>query len=193
MGGFVIGGGPLLVAFTGMTMSLYTFAASGGIGTKTYTLAVDEGREYFTLNATSGVLSVASATVGVYTLSVTVSDSRGNQVERAPSCKWWRLCHWRVRRSLDALARLSVTVTLHTFVAGGGYGAKRYAMIADEAGYFALDADSGELSLPKNSTMLAGEYTLSVAVSDSLMSPQRATAAATVRDCKKWDFCAGRE
>ena len=182
---------PLLVAFTGMTMSLYTFAASGGIGAKTYTLAVAEGQEYFTLNATSGVLSVASATVGVYTLSVTVSDSRGNQVEARAPVQVVEALSLAGAPSLDALARLSVTVTLHTFVAGGGYGAKRYTLIADEASYFALDADSGELLLPKNSAMLAGEYTLSVAVSDSLMSPQRATAAATVRIARNGIFVLG--
>ena len=72
---------PSLVAFTEITLSLHTFAASGGIGAKTYILAAGEGQEYFTLNATSGVLSAANAALGVYTLSVTVSDSRGNSAQ----------------------------------------------------------------------------------------------------------------
>ena len=182
---------PLLEAVAGMAMSVHTFAASGGIGAKTYTLVADNGVGYFAINATSGVLSVVNATVGVYTLSVKVSDSRGNQVEARATVQVAEALSLAGAPSLEALARLSVTVVLHTFAAGGGYGAKRYAMIADEAGYFALDADSGELSLPKNSAMLAGEYTLSVEVSDSLRSPQRATAAATVRIARSGIFVMG--
>ena len=182
---------PLLEAVVGMTMSVHTFAASGGIGAKTYTLSADNGVGYFAINATSGVLSVASATVGVYILSVQVSDSRGSQVEARATVQVSPPMSLADAPLLEALARLSVTVSLHTFVAGGGYGAKRYTLIADEADYFVLDADSGELSLRKNSAMLVGEYTLSVAVSDSLRSPQRATAAATVQIARNGIFVLG--
>ena len=182
---------PSLVAFTEMTMSLHTFAASGGIGAKTYTLAVAEGQEYFTLNATSGVLSVANAALGVYTLSVTVSDSRGNSAQARGTVEVVEVLSLADAPSLEALARLSLTVALHTFVASGGYEAKRYTLIADETSYFALDAASGELSLPSNSAMLAGAYTLRVEVSDSLSSPQRATAAATVQIARNRIFVLG--
>ena len=182
---------PSLVAFTEITMSLYTFAASGGIGAKTYTLSAVEGQAYFTLNATSGVLSAANAALGVYTLSVTVSDSRGNSAQARGTVQVFEFLSLADAPSLEALARLSVTVTLHTFAAGGGYGAKRYTLIADETSYFALDAVSGELSLPSNSAMLAGAYTLRVGVSDSLSSPQRATAAATVQIARNRIFVLG--
>ena len=182
---------PSLVAFTEMTMSLHTFAASGGIGAKTYTLAVAEGQEYFTLNATSGVLSVANAALGVYTLSVTVSDSRGNSAQARGTVEVVGVLSLADAPSLEALARLSVTVTLHTFAASGGYEAKRYTLIADETSYFALDAVSGELSLPSNSAMLAGTYTLLVGVSDGLTPPQRATAAATVQIARNRIFVLG--
>ena len=182
---------PSLVAFTEITMSLYTFAASGGIGAKTYTLSAVEGQEYFTLNATSGVLSAANAAVGVYTLSVTVSDSRGNSAQARGTVQVFEFLSLADAPSLEVFARLSVTVTLHTFVDSGGYGAKRYTLIADEAGYFALDAVSGELSLPSNSAMLAGTYTLLVGVSDSLTPPQRATAAATVQIARNRIFVTG--
>ena len=181
---------PLLTAFTEITMSLYTFAASGGIGAKTYTLSAVDGQEYFTLNATSGVLSALDAALGVYTLSVTVSDSRGNSVQARGTVEVFEFLSL-ADVSLVALARLSVEVTLTTFAAGGGYGAKRYTMIVDESDYFALDADSGELSLPSNSAMLAGAYTLLVGVSDSLSSPQRATAAAAVRIARNGIFVLG--
>ena len=182
---------PSLVAFTEMTMSLYTFAASGGIGAKTYTLAMAEGAGYFTLNATSGVLSVANAAAGVYTLSVKVSDSKGNSAQARGTVQVVGVLSLADAPSLEALARLSLTVALHTFAASGGYGAKRYTLIADEKSYFALDADSGELSLPSNSAMLAGVYTLRVEVSDSLSSPQRATAAATVQIARNRIFVLG--
>ena len=182
---------PSLVAFTEITMSLYTFVASGGIGAKTYTLSAVDGQEYFTLNATSGVLSAANAALGVYTLSVTVSDSRGNSAQARGTVQVFEFLSLADAPSLEALARLSVTVTLHTFVDSGGYGAKRYTLIADETSYFALDAVSGELSLPSNSAMLAGTYTLRVGVSDSLSSPQRATAAATVQIARNRIFVLG--
>ena len=184
----------LLVAVAGMTMSVHTFAASGGIGAKTYTLSADNGVGYFAINATSGVLSVANATVGVYTLSVKVSDSRGSSVQARATVQVSPPMSLSDAPSLDALARLSVTVTLHTFVASDGYEAKRYTVIAgNKAGYFALDADSGELSLPSNGAMLAGAYILQVEVSDSLASPQRATAAATVHIIKNGIFVLGGE
>ena len=183
---------PLLVAFTEMTMSLHTFAASGGIGAKTYTIAAaGDGADYFILNATSGVLSVANAAAGVYTLSVTVSDSRGNSAQARGTVEVFEVLSLADALSLGALARLSVEMTLTTFAASGGYGAKRYTMIADESGYFAFDADSGELSLPQNPAMLAGEYTLSVAVADSLVPPQRVTAAVVVRIGKNGIFVMG--
>ena len=181
---------PPLGAIAGITMSVHTFAAGGGIGAKTYTLAA-KGQEYFAIDAASGVLSAVNASLGVYTLSVTVSDSRGNQVEARGTVEVVEALSLVDSLSLDALARLSVAVTLHTFTAGGGYGAKRYEMIADESGYFAFDVDSGELSLPQNSAMRAGAYALSVEVSDSLVPPQRATAAVMVRIVKNGIFVLG--
>ena len=182
---------PLLEAVAGMTMSVHTFAASGGIGAKTYTLSADNGVGYFAINATSGVLSVASATVGVYTLSVQVSDSRGSSVQARATVQVSPPMSLADAPPLAALARLSVEVSLHTFVASDGIGSKRYMIIAAEADYFALDADSGELSLPSNSAMLAGIYTLLVGVSDSLTPPQRATAAATVQIARNGIFVLG--
>ena len=182
---------PLLEAVAGMTMSVHTFAASGGIGAKTYTLSADNGVGYFAINATSGVLSVASATVGVYTLSVQVSDSRGSSVQARATVQVSPPMSLADAPPLAALARLSVEVSLHTFVASDGIGSKRYMIIAAETSYFALDADSGELSLPSNSAMLAGIYTLLVGVSDGLMPPQRATAVATVQIARNGIFVLG--
>ena len=174
-----------------VAMSVHTFAASGGIGAKTYTITVaGDGADSFSLNATSGVLSVANATAGVYTLSVKVSDSRGNQAQARGTVEVVEVLSL-ADVSLDALARLSVEVTLTTFAASGGYGAKRYTMIADESGYFAFDADRGELSLPQDPAMLAGEYTLFVGVSDSLMPPQQVTATVVVRIAKNGIFVMG--
>ena len=182
---------PLFTVFA-VAMSVHTFAASGGIGAKTYTItAVGDGADYFILNATSGVLSVANATAGVYTLSVKVSDSRGNQAQARGTVEVVGVLSLADAPSLEALARLSVEVSLTTFVASGGYGAKRYTLIAAETSYFALDADSGELSLPSNSAMLAGIYTLLVGVSDSLTPPQRATAVATVQIARNGIFVLG--
>ena len=72
---------PPLTVTAGLTVSVHTFAASGGIGAKTYTLSVDNGAGYFAINATSGVLSVVNAAVGDYTLTVQVEDEEGSQAE----------------------------------------------------------------------------------------------------------------
>ena len=183
----------MLYAIVGQKVSLHTFEAGGGSGTKTYTIAAGNKAQYFTLDAKSGVLSVqGGATVGIYTLSVAVDDDGGNRGAEVMAMVAVKASLFLAdARSLGALARLSVGVTLTTFAASGGYGAKRYTMIADESGYFAFDADSGELSLPQDPAMLAGEYTLRVEVSDSMMPPQRATAAATVRIIKNGIFVLG--
>ena len=68
---------PPFTVIASVAINLHTFAASGGIGVKTYTLVT--GAEYFAVDAASGVLSVnASVTVGMYTLLVRVEDADGN-------------------------------------------------------------------------------------------------------------------
>ena len=68
-----------LASSQGTAISLYTFAAQGGIGARTYTLLTDDVEDYFSLGAASGVLSLlAAAPVDSYTLSVQVRDERGN-------------------------------------------------------------------------------------------------------------------
>ena len=140
------------------------------------------------MNATSGVLSVANATVGVYTLSVKVSDSRGNHVEARATVQVSPPMSLADAPLLEALARLSVTVVLHTFVAGDGIGSKRYTLIADKSDYFALDAGSGELSLPSNSAMLAGAYTLSVGGIGRSDTAPAGNGGGDGADCKKSVF-----
>ena len=171
---------------------LHTVTAQYGVGQYTYSLA--PGVTGFGIDEGSGVLSAESiAAVGGYTLTVWVEDEEGSRVQTAVQVEAVNPLplSWAKVPRLTAIARLSVTVSLHTLAAGGGHGSKRYTIIADEAGYFALDAASGELSLPSNSAMLAGDYTLRVEASDGLISPQRATAAVMVRLAKNGIFVLG--
>ena len=186
----VLAKAPLLVVENGVVMSLHTFAASGGVGVKTYIIAAGNGAGYFVIDSASGVLSVTNAATNFYILSVQVSDSQGNYVQVGSTVEvWGPLSLSDAPSSLETFARLSAAVVLHTFAASGGYGAKRYTMIADDgSGYFAVGADSGELSLPSRSDMVAGTYNLLVEASDSLSPPQRVTAAATVRIVKNGIF-----
>ena len=72
-----------------------------------------------------------------------------------------------------------IAKVLHTITTDGGIPGEQYTMVAGNTpGYFALDADSGVLSLL--TTAWEGVYTLSVEVSDSLSSSSKATAAVTV-------------
>ena len=172
-----------LVADAGDVVSLTTFTASGGIGVKTYTLVAGNEDNYFAINATSGVLSVVSAGAmpKIYTLSVRAIDRHGYRVEaRGMVSVRAKLALNMPAAPLRALARLSVEVDLHQFTANNGIGTKQYA-IADDEGYFAIDADSGLLSLPANSTMVAGDYILNLVVSDSDVPPQQVTSAVDVR------------
>ena len=112
---FILGGPFVLLAEAGVTMSLRTFAASGGFGAKTYTLSAGNEGGYFSINATSGVLSVVmNAPAGVYTLSVQVSDSRDFSAEariiaqvvvRPPLVLANTLIHWRWKVSALTLTR----------------------------------------------------------------------------------------
>ena len=173
----------LLVADAGDVVSLTTFTASGGIGVKTYTLVAGNEDKYFAINATSGVLSVVSAEAmpKVYTLSVRAIDRQGYRVEARGLVSVRAVLALNMPAApLRALARLSVTVILHQFTASNGIGTKQYA-IADDEGYFAIDENSGGLSLPANSTMVAGDYILNLVVSDSDVPPQQVTSAVDVR------------
>ena len=189
----LVGLGEKITLTAGVAVAeLHTVTAQYGDGQYTYSLS--PGVTGFGIDESSGVLSAdGNAAVGGYTLMVWVEDEEGSRAQTAVEVEVVDslLLSWAKTPLLTAIARLSVTVSLHTFAAGGGYGAKRYTLIADESGYFALDAASGELSLPSNSAMLVGDYTLRVGVSDSMTPPQRATAAATVRIIKNRIFVTG--
>ena len=154
---------PALYAIVGREVSLYTFAAMGVIGAKTYTIVAGNGNNYFSLDAVRGVLSLhMNAPVGIYTLSVEATDMSSK--DRALA-----LVEVRSSLSLSALPLLTVatgeSVSLQMLVASGGIGARTYTLVSgNELGYFAVDAVSGALSLLADAR--DGLYTLTVGVKD---------------------------
>ena len=157
---------PRFTVIASMAMSLHTFAASGGIGVRTYTLLAGDGGAYFSMDVDSGVLSLSLNTPAKeYTLTVQVMDARKNTVETV------------VMVGVSAALSLadapppftviaSMAMSLHTFVASGGIGVKTYILQAGDGGrYFSIGVDSGVLSLSMNAE--AGEYTLTVKVMDA--------------------------
>ena len=180
---------PRLYAIVGSEVSLHTFAARGGTGTKTYTVIAGNA-DYFTLDPASGVLSLrASATVGIYTLSVKVIDEINGEATALAIVEIVEMPPPLLLADAPPLsANLVGGVNLHTFIASGGVGAKTFAIVAgNESGYFIIDAVSGILSAQANALML-GNYTLLVEVSDSVSPPHKATAAATVNISELLDF-----
>ena len=153
---------PLLEAIEENALSLYTFAAGGGIGSRTYTLlAGNDG--YFSVGAESGVLSLsANAAVGRHTLTVQVMDERSNTAQVVATVGVSAALTLAAAPSFTVIA--SVAMSLHTFIAGGGIGRKTYTLAADDERYFSVGADSGVLSLSMNAE--AGEYTLTVRAMD---------------------------
>ena len=155
---------PLLTVIA-VAKGVHTFAASGGIGVKTYTLLAGDGGEYFSVDAASGVLSLSVnvETGRRYTLTVQVMDERKVTIQALATVE--------VSAAL-ALAKASLLVvknglvmSLHTFAASGGVGVKTYTIAAGNgAGYFVIDSASGVLSVTNAATNF---YILSVKVSDS--------------------------
>ena len=180
-----------LVVQTGITAGFYQLSASGGGGVQIFTLAA-AGNEagYFAINAT-GLLQVSNAAVGAYTLLAGVSDDSGGSSQAKITVQVVQMS-LADAPFLPAVAGLPLTLSLHTFAAYEGIGKLRYTIIAGNgSGYFALDADSGVLSLPDNPAVVAGTYSLRVGVSDSLTPPQQATAVATVHIGKNGIFVMG--
>ena len=161
----------------GVAISLHTFVAQGGIGSRTYTLLTDNVEDYFSLDAESGVLSLlASVTVAVYTLSVEVRDSRGNVADALATVRV-ELLYLADAPLLYAV--VGREVSLHTFDARSVDGTLTYTITAgDDKDYFSLDAERGVLSV--RATAAIGVYTLSVSVKDGRNSA-KALAVVEVR------------
>ena len=153
---------PSFTVIASVAMSLHTFVAGGGIGSRTYTLVVGDDGEYFSVNATSGVLSLSmNAPVKEYMLTVQVMDERGSTAQAVAMVEVSAVL------SLAEVSPLTIIVgdVAHTLVASGGIGVKTYTITGgDEEGYFALDVISGVLSLSASAP--AKMYTLTVRATD---------------------------
>ena len=166
---------PPLFAVVGREVSLHTFDAQGADGTLTYTITAGDDKNYFNLDAASGVLSVrAIAAIGVYTLSVQAEDAAGNQADAMA------LVEVRASLSLVAVPPLTVIVgrVAHTLMASGGIGKHTYAIESGDEGVFALDAASGVLSLRTDAAL--GRHTLTLQVADARTNTVQAVATVEV-------------
>ena len=166
---------PPLYAVVGREVSLHTFDAQGADGTLTYTITAGDDKNYFNLDAASGVLSVrAIAAIGVYTLSVQAEDAAGNQADAMA------LVEVRASLSLVAVPPLTVIVgrVAHTLMASGGIGKHTYAIESGDEGVFVLDAASGVLSLRADAAL--GRHTLTLQVADARANTVQAVATVDV-------------
>ena len=172
---------PLTATVINATVSLHTFTASGGLGTLTYALIGDNTLHFF-IDERDGVLRIdETATMGIYTLSVEVSDEVIiPQKATAVATVTVEMIEPLILADAPPLTAtvINATVSLHTFTASGGLGTLTYALIGDNTLHFSIDKRDGVLRIDETATM--GIYTLSVKVSDGAMTPQKATAVATV-------------
>ena len=172
---------PLTMTVINATVSLHTFTASGGLGTLTYAL-IGDNTLHFSIDERDGVLRIdETATMGVYTLSVEVSDEAIiPQKATAVATVAVEMLEPLILADAPPLtATAGAVVSLHTFTASGGLGTLTYALVGDNTLHFSIDERSGVLRIDETATM--GIYTLSVEVSDGAIIPQRATAMATVK------------
>ena len=160
-----------------MAMSLHTFVASDGIGVKTYTLVAGD-ENYFSVDAASGVLSLSMNTpAGEYMLIVQAEDEHANTVQAVATVGVSAVLSLADAKSLGGAQ--GIEISLHTFVAQGGIGARTYTLLAGEVeDYFSLDAESGVLSLLTSASV--GVYTLSVQVKDERGNTANALAKVEV-------------
>ena len=176
----ILANAPPLAAtvIAGIALSLHTFTASGGLGTLTYAL-IGSHAGHFSIDKRDGVLRIHGDTeAGVYTLSVEVSDGAIIPQKATAEATIAVVEILFLADTPPLTATAGAVVLLHTFMASGGLGAKTYALIAGNAGYFSIDDNSGVLQM--NDNAVAGIYTLSVEVTDEAIIPQRATAMATI-------------
>ena len=167
------GVGEKLTATTGIGANLHSFTAQYGRGDYSYSLIPEVNG--FDLSP-NGVLSAQSNAIGgEYTLTVWVKDDADKMAQTA----------LRVFVSGFHLAEVpllfgsaGIAKVLHTISSDGNVPGAQYTIVAGHKDYFALDTDSGVLSLL--TTAVEGVYTLSVEVSDSSSLSQKATAVATV-------------
>ena len=170
---------PRLTAVAGEAVSLHTFSAKGGIGTKTYTLMPGDDVGHFALAESSGVLSLqASAQEGVYTLTVQVADADdGSGPVGALATVEVSAALMLADAPMLPVVVLGAAVSLHKFTASGGIGIKTYTLAAGDKGYFSVNAASGVLSLL--AAAQEGVHTLTVQAIDE--GDRKVEAVATVR------------
>ena len=168
------GVGEKLTATVGIAEDLHTFTARYGRGDYSYSLNPE--MKGFDLSS-DGVLSAQSdVTRGEYTLTVWVKDDADKMAQTAVKVF---VAHLHLAEVPHLLGFAGIAMILHTITTGGVIPGEQYMIVAGNSqGYFALDADSGVLSLL--TTAWEGVYTLSVEVSDGLSLSRKATAAATV-------------
>ena len=167
---------PSFTVIASVAMSLHTFVASGGIGSRTYTLLAGD-EDYFSVDVGSGVLSLSmNAKAEKYTLTVQVMDARNNTAQAVATVAVSAALELAAASPFTVIA--SVAMSLHTFVADGGIGSRTYTLAAGDKDYFSVDASSGVLSLLADAEV--GRHTLTVQVMDARDNTAQAVATVEV-------------
>ncbi len=164
-------------------VNVHTFAASGGVGNKTYTV-VPVQSSYFSLGVASGVLSAAANTPdGFYTLTVQAADEHNNPIRALATVEILHIVSLPAPSTLHVLE--GTAANLHTLVAVGGIGAKSYALVSgNDANHFTLS--DGVLAVSGDAVV--GEYTLVIEVSDSAPVANKATITVMVEVSQQGQF-----
>ena len=144
---------PSFTVIASVGMNLHTLVANGGIGTPTYTIGSGNKDGHFALDAASGVLSLsANAKPNTYVLMIQAMDARANTAQAMVTVGVSAVLSLADAQRLGGAA--GTAISLHTFVAQGGIGARTYTLLTDDVeDYFSLGAESGVLSLLASATV----------------------------------------
>ncbi len=164
----VIGTGNPTTGTVGTVYSGHTFTATGGTGSKSYVVTSGSLPTGLSLSS-AGVLSGTPTAYGLYTFTVTVTDSASTPVTDSHSYSMTvNPAALVIETGNPTTGTVGTVYSGHTFTATGGTGSKSYAVTSGSLPAGLSLSNGGVLS---GTPTAYGLYTFTVTVTDSASTP----------------------